>query len=84
MVLSAFARLREKDIMTGHADHCEVGIDLGLPLSAPGRIRTRDPLLRRQLLYPTELRALGDHCARRKSHVGHIRVAFSGDASRWP
>ena len=25
---------------------------------APGRIRTRDPLLRRQLLYPTELQAL--------------------------
>jgi hypothetical protein len=25
---------------------------------APGRIRTRDPLLRRQLLCPAELRAL--------------------------
>jgi hypothetical protein len=25
---------------------------------APGVIRTRDPLLRRQTLYPTELRAL--------------------------
>ncbi len=27
-------------------------------VSAPGRIRTRDPLLRRQLLCPAELRAL--------------------------
>ena len=43
--------------------------------SAPGRIRTRDPLLRRQPLYPTELLALGDHCARRRSRVGHAEVA---------
>ena len=42
---------------------------------APGRIRTRDPLLRRQPLYPTELLALGDHCARRRSRVGHTKVA---------
>ena len=42
---------------------------------APGRIRTRDPLLRRQPLYPTELLALGDHCARRRSRVGHAEVA---------
>ena len=26
---------------------------------APGRIRTSDPLVRSQILYPTELRALG-------------------------
>jgi hypothetical protein len=32
--------------------------DLVLLAGAPGRIRTRDPLLRRQLLYPTELQAL--------------------------
>src|SRR5262249_24751967 len=31
---------------------------LGLVAGAPGRIRTRDPLLRRQLLYPAELQAL--------------------------
>src|SRR5579859_5673477 len=43
--------------------------------SAPGRIRTRDPLLRRQLLCPAELRALGDHCAWRISRLGHVRVA---------
>jgi hypothetical protein len=58
--------------------------DLEFSASAPGRIRTRDPLLRRQLLYPTELRAPGDHCAWRRSHVGHVRVAFSGDACHWP
>jgi hypothetical protein len=34
------------------------GSDLALLAGAPGRIRTRDPLLRRQLLYPTELQAL--------------------------
>ena len=44
-------------------------------VSAPGRIRTRDPLLRRQPLYPTELPALDDHCARRRSRVGHTKVA---------
>jgi hypothetical protein len=43
--------------------------------SAPGRIRTRDPLLRRQLLYPAELRALGDNCARQRSRRGYVRVA---------
>ena len=43
--------------------------------SAPGRIRTRDPLLRRQLLCPAELRALGDYCAWRISRLGHVRVA---------
>jgi hypothetical protein len=42
---------------------------------APGRIRTRDPLLRRQPLYPTELLALCDHCARPRSRVGHTEVA---------
>ena len=31
---------------------------LAADLGAPGRIRTRDPLLRRQLLYPAELQAL--------------------------
>ena len=43
--------------------------------SAPGRTRTRDPLLRRQPLYPTELLALGDHCAWRRSRPGHTKVA---------
>src|SRR5260370_20703337 len=43
--------------------------------SAPGRIRTRDPLLRRQLLCPAELRAPEGNCARRMSHDGHTKVA---------
>jgi hypothetical protein len=43
--------------------------------SAPGRIRTRDPLLRRQLLCPAELRAPERNCARRRSHDGYARVA---------
>ena len=47
-------------------------------VSAPGRIRTRDPLLRRQPLYPAELPALGDHCAGQRSHVGYARVAVYG------
>ena len=45
----------------------------------PGRNRTCDPLLRRQMLYPTELRALEDDCSsaeektaeRRPVHVWH-------------
>src|ERR1700733_12563177 len=32
-------------------------LNLGVLAGAPGRIRTRDPLLRRQPLYPTELQA---------------------------
>ena len=44
-------------------------------VSAPGRIRTRDPLLRRQLLCPAELRAPEGNCARRRSRDGHVRVA---------
>jgi hypothetical protein len=42
---------------------------------APGRIRTRDPLLRRQLLCPAELRALERNCARRRSRDGYMKVA---------
>jgi hypothetical protein len=44
---------------------------------APGRIRTRDRLLRRQLLYPAELRAPGNNCARLRSHDGYTKVAVS-------
>src|SRR5271165_5448267 len=44
-------------------------------VSAPGRIRTRDPLLRRQLLCPAELRAPEDNCAGRRSRHGHTKVA---------
>lgn len=43
--------------------------------SAPGRIRTRDPLLRRQLLCPAELRALERNCAWRRSRDGYMKVA---------
>jgi hypothetical protein len=50
----------------------------GFP-GAPGRTRTCDQLLRRQLLYPTELRALGNKCGRRRSRLGHIRVAVCRD-----
>jgi hypothetical protein len=38
--------------------------DLAFPVSAPGRTRTCDRLLRRQLLYPAELQALRLNCAR--------------------
>jgi hypothetical protein len=44
-------------------------------VSAPGRIRTRDPLLRRQLLCPAELRAPEGNCARGRSRDGYARVA---------
>ena len=43
-------------------------------VSAPGRIRTRDPLLRRQLLCPAELRAPERNCARPRSRDGHAKV----------
>ena len=51
---------------------------------APGGTRTPGPLLRRQLLYPTELRAPGDHCARERSHVGYAQVALCRTARYWP
>ena len=51
-------------------------------VSAPGRIRTRDPLLRRQLLCPAELRAPGNKCARRMSHDGYTKVAVSSPEPR--
>ena len=43
-----------------------VRLELRFWSGAPGRIRTRDPLLRRQLLYPTELPALCDPLCRAK------------------
>jgi hypothetical protein len=49
--------------------------DLALWSSAPGRIRTRDRLLRRQLLCPAELRAPEGNCVRRRSRDGYARVA---------
>jgi hypothetical protein len=64
---------------------CRVTAEVGLPRlavkrfcrsgGAPGRIRTRDPLLRRQLLCPAELRAPGCNSARRRSHNGYTKVA---------
>jgi hypothetical protein len=53
----------------------DVGTDLRFWYGAPGRIRTRDPLLRRQLLCPAELRALERNCARRRSRDGYMKVA---------
>jgi hypothetical protein len=52
-----------------------VGTDLRFWSGAPGRIRTRDPLLRRQLLCPAELRAPERNCARRRSRDGYTKVA---------
>ena len=52
-----------------------VGTDLRFWCGAPGRIRTRDPLLRRQLLCPAELRALERNCARGRSRDGYMKVA---------
>ena len=40
----------------------------------PAGIRTRDPLLRRQLLCPAELRAPERNCARPRSRDGHAKV----------
>jgi hypothetical protein len=54
------------------ANWCHMGVN-ALPVteqgvacvgqSAPGGTRTPDRLLRRQLLYPSELQAPGAHCA---------------------
>ena len=52
-----------------------VGTDLRFWCGAPGRIRTRDPLLRRQLLCPAELRAPERNCARGRSRDGYMKVA---------
>jgi hypothetical protein len=51
-------------------------------MGAPGRIRTRDPLLRRQPLYPTELQALGDSLCiakvTRRPHYGVGPITVGG------
>jgi hypothetical protein len=63
----------------------QVGIELRFCLSAPGRTRTCDPLLRRQLLYPTELRAPGTTLCMSKvtcrPQAGWLSVAPAGPAN---
>ena len=63
--------------ITGQPGH--VGTELRFWLRAPGRTRTCDPLLRRQLLYPTELRAPGTTLCMpkvtRRPHAGWLSVA---------
>ena len=59
--------------IAGQPSH--LGLDLRFWSGAPGRIRTRDPLLRRQLLCPAELRALERNCVRRRSRDGYAKVA---------
>jgi hypothetical protein len=52
----------------------------------PGRNRTCDPLLRRQMLYPTELRALELDCSsarftekvQEQSHINHDSILPGG------
>ena len=61
--------------MSFHGQLGRTCADLVFWLGAPGRIRTRDPLLRRQLLCPAELRALERNCARRRSRDGYMKVA---------
>ena len=46
-------------LVSARTGHAKMAADQGIPVSAPGRTRTCDPLLRRQLLYPAELRAPG-------------------------
>ena len=59
--------------------------ELEFPVSAPGRTRTCDPLLRRQLLYPTELRAPGTTLCMPKvtcrPQAGWLSVAAAGPAN---
>ena len=66
--------------ITGQPGH--VGIELRFWLRAPGRTRTCDPLLRRQLLYPTELRAPGTTLCMPKvtcrPQAGWLSVAAEG------
>ena len=44
-------------------------------MGAPGRIRTRDPLLRRQLLYPAELQAPTERIVQ---YPGHAEATSPG------
>ena len=46
-------------LVSARITQTDMASELEFPVSAPGRTRTCDPLLRRQLLYPTELRAPG-------------------------
>src|SRR4029077_19311422 len=50
---------------------------IGLLPGAPGRIRTRDPLLRRQLLYPAELQAPTERIVQDPGHVQATSPGYS-------
>ena len=61
----------------------ELAADLDFRMSAPGRIRTRDPLLRRQLLYPAELQALSYDIVQDLGNAGDTaRPSIGGDDVR--
>ena len=68
---TVFGRLH-KDVQQNSATY-ESGIDLE-ESGAPGEIRTPDPLVRSQILYPTELRA----------HMMAEREGFEPSMSFWP
>src|SRR5262245_48160779 len=55
-------------------------------IGAPGRIRTRVPLLRRQPLCPAELQAPASHSAGRRSRDGHRERTARGVKAglSWP
>ena len=52
----------------------------------PGRGRTPDPLLRRQLLYPAELRdRMPPFCAKRERHASiHSASVMKTEFGSWP
>src|SRR5215467_2033379 len=52
--------------------------DLVILPGAPGRIRTRDPLLRRQLLYPAELQAPTERIVQDLGHAEATAWVSSG------
>jgi hypothetical protein len=78
-----------QDIVAGNAPRAVAHRALSLrticigPGRAPGRIRTRDPLLRRQLLYPAELQAPTERIVQDPGHAEDTSPRSAGSFA-WP
>jgi hypothetical protein len=63
--------------------HLLIFVALNVLPGAPGRIRTRDPLLRRQLLYPAELQAPTERIVQDPGNAEDTSAGYGRDHAGW-